>query len=199
MPSTKDQAEKPDKTEIDTQIVKTSPESTLESTRDPSFQAESIFSPEPLSEVVEEADPYDVMVDIGKSVTDSSNVSVFDNKDRSIDVINNIQLTPEVDWDWAMDVKAKEWATGFITRSYSSGLKIRYVLVTVSFIKTGRPVTRVGLGIKQAAKFTNEDWDSFQPTMLCSVLEDIQIGDNVDPSVPAFNPSNWAFAKNCGD
>jgi len=41
LPSTKDQAEKLDKTEIDTQIVKTSPEPSLEP--EPSFSPKSIF------------------------------------------------------------------------------------------------------------------------------------------------------------
>ncbi len=43
LPSTKDQAEKLDKTEIDTQIVKTSPEPSLEP--EPSFSPKSIFEP----------------------------------------------------------------------------------------------------------------------------------------------------------
>jgi len=197
------------KPKVDSKIVKTSPKPTWkpspkssflpEPTPEPSFQPGPSILPESTLEILkeEEIDPYDIMVGIGNEVTDNSTVSVFKNKDGSVDVINNIQLTPEVDWKWAMDVKAKEWTTKFISQTYNSGLNIRYALVTVSFLNTGRPATRVGLGITQANKFSDDDWKSFEPTMLCSVLEGIQIGDNTNPDSPSFNPSNWAFAKNC--
>jgi len=152
--------------------------------------------PKPTPEIVEEIDPYDVMVAIGKGVTDNSNVSVFKNKDGSIDVINNIQLTPEVNIGLGFDTYTRKWITEFLAKSYTSDLKIRYVLVTVSFLNTGRLATRVGIGINQASKYSDEEWKKFTPYDLCNWLNRIQIGDNVDPDSSAFNPSNWVFAKN---
>ena len=165
------------------------PESTLEPSPTPSL-------PKPVPEIVEEIDPYDAMVAIGKDVTDNSNVSVFKNKDGSIDVINNIQLTPEVNIGWGFDASTRKWITEFLTKSYTSDLKIRYVLVTVSFLNTGRPATRAGLGVNQASKYSETEWNSFTPYDLCTWLKQTQIGDNVDSSSSSFNPSNWAFAKN---
>lgn len=143
--------------------------------------------------------PYEIMLQVGKDVAgDNSNVSVFKNSDGSIDVINNIQFTPEV--TWAMDAAIREWVTKFLSKSYTSDLDIRYVLVTVSPLGTGRSATRAGLGVDLAKKYTKEKWQQFTPYDLCKWLTGIQEGDDINPSDPSYDPSSWAFAKNydCG-
>lgn len=143
--------------------------------------------------------PYEIMSKIGKDISgNSSSVSVFKNADGSIDVINNIQFTPEV--TWGMDAAIREWVTKFLSKSYTTYLDIRYILVTVSPLGTGRPATRVGLGADLAKKYTKEEWQEFTPYDLCKWLSGIQEGDDIDPSNLSYDPSSWAFAKNydCG-
>lgn len=108
------------------------------------------------------------------------------------DLLN--QLTPEI--TGGLDAYTRKWVTDFLSKSYTSGLKIRYVLVTVSFLRTGIPATRVGLGINRAKIYTSKDWKEFTPYDLCNWLVGIQVGYDIDPSDPNFDPSNWAFAKN---
>jgi hypothetical protein len=145
-------------------------------------------------------DPYEYLVTLGKDVAggDASSITIAKNTDGSIDVYNNIAMVPEIDSDSTMDLYTRRWVTKFIKGSYLSGINIRYVLVTVSFIGTGRPATRVGMGVKQAEKISNEDWDGLGSTMLCDVINSMmQNGDNLDPDEPGYDPSNWIFAKNC--
>lgn len=141
------------------------------------------------------SDPYAILSKIGREgAGDNSNVSIFKNDDGSVDVINNIQLTPEV--TWGIDAYTRKWITEFLSKSYTSGLNIRYVLVTVSFLNTGQPATRVGLGLNLAKKYTDTEWKEFTPYDLCKWLGQIQTGDDIDPGNPNYDPSDWAFAKN---
>lgn len=139
--------------------------------------------------------PYEIMTQVGKDAAgDNSNVSVFENDDGSIDVINNIQLTPEI--TFGLDAATRKWVTEFLSKSYTSGLNIRYVLVTVSYLGTDIPAVRVGLGIDRAKSFSKEEWEKVLPYDLCKWLTRVQVGDSTDPGDPSFVPSNWAFAKN---
>lgn len=170
-------------------------ESTSTATPQPSLTPSSETAPT----LQKNLTPYEIISQIGKDVAGgSSNVSVFKNSDGSIDVINNIQFTPEV--TWGMDAAIRKWVTEFLSKSYTTDLDIRYVLVTVSPLGTGRPATRVGLGADLAKKYTKEEWQEFTPYDLCKWLTGIQDGDDIDPSDPSYDPSTWAFAKNydCG-
>lgn len=148
----------------------------------------------PESSPTSELKPY-IVSEIGRDVAgDNSNVSTFKNSDGSIDVINNIQVANQP--PFGAEVYTRKWVTEFLSKSYTSGLKIRYVLVTISFLHSGNPATRVGLGINRAKIYSYEEWKEFTPYDLCNWLKKIQNGDNINPGDPGYDPSDWAFAKN---
>lgn len=133
-------------------------------------------------------DAFTVLSEIGKEVTDNSNISVFDNDDGTIDVINNIVLTPGI--EWGLDAYTRRWVTDYLSKTYTSGLPIRYALITIAFTGTDRDAVRVGLGVNQAENITQEQWKETNPYDLCNWIKRVSTGENQD------DYANSTFADN---
>lgn len=135
------------------------------------------------------SDPYEILSQIGKEgAGDNSSVSVFDNDDDTIDVINNIVLRPEI--EFGLDAYTRKWVTDFFVKTYASDLPIRYVLVTVAFTGTGRSAVRVGIGVNQAKNITKDEWKNTTPYDLCNWIKQVATGENKN------DYANSTFAEN---
>lgn len=154
-------------------------------------------SPEPTPTNPNLASPHEAMSKIGKEVSEKSNVSVFPQVDGSIDVTNNIIITPEINSNRLFDTSTRQWVTEFLQKTFTSDYKIRHVLITVSFVGTSRPATRVALGINQAKDITQEQWKDVTPYDLCNWLKKVSTGENPDYASPEFTDyANSTFTRN---
>lgn len=124
----------------------------------------------------EEKTAYDYFYDLGKEISDNSNVSVIDNKDGTFDVFNIIENKPDVVIESAFEASARKWILEFMSEVYNSSHNVRYVQISVTWLYAGIPPTQVGLGINQAKNLSKEDWENTTPYDFCNWLESVSTG-----------------------
>lgn len=138
----------------------------------------------------EEKSAYDYFYDLGKDVSDNSNISVIDNKDGTIDVFNIIENKPDVVIKSAFEASTREWMLDFMSGVYTSPYKVRYVQMSVTWLYAEVSPTQVGLGINQANKVPEEDWTNTTPYDFCKWLGRVSTGKNDE------NPANSTYSNN---
>jgi hypothetical protein len=117
--------------------------------------------------------PYVVFSKIGREVTENSNLNVFENKDRTIDVYNIIENEPEGVWESGFEASERQWITEFLSKVYTSNYRVRYVQISVTWLNAGVPPTKVGLGINQARNISKDEWNNVTPYDLCTWLKSV--------------------------